>query len=281
MIKDQVGEASGEKEIVDLSPNSKPDDEPVKDEESNGQIVPVFKIEDVEVTGVEEDKEAPKPTMSKVASMKRDLSFGRLQKMFSREAKSETHQQEDAKAAEPSSAEIPSTDRKELKPEEDIESRVTVLKRSLMKMFARESESEGGTEPSAVIEKEVVEDVKEGDGEKGEEASPTKMSSLKKRLSFKAMRSKFSKEKKDSCEDNDDEKKEGDAGQDSNEKEIENEKKENDAKEVGAQEEEEEVAIAETMPALVYVKVNLMFLDVNILPHSLPYSGHLAMIFYM
>ena len=90
--QDQVGEASGEKENVDLSPNSKPDDEPVKDEESNGQIVPVLKIEDVEVTGAEEDKEAPKPTMSKVASMKRDLSFGRLQKMFSREPKSESQQ---------------------------------------------------------------------------------------------------------------------------------------------------------------------------------------------
>ena len=58
MIKDLEEEASGEKENVDLSPNSKPDYEPVKDEESNGQIVPVLKIEDVEVTGVEEDKDA-------------------------------------------------------------------------------------------------------------------------------------------------------------------------------------------------------------------------------
>ena len=43
---------------MDPSPNSKPDDEPVKDEESNSQIVPVLKIVDVEVTGVEEDKDA-------------------------------------------------------------------------------------------------------------------------------------------------------------------------------------------------------------------------------
>jgi len=250
MIKDPAGEKNQE-----TSPNLKSENdlEPVEDDESNGgQVVPVLKVEDVEVTGVAEEEDAEvvaKPPMSKVASMKRDLSFGRLQKMFSREAKSEP---------EPS-PEIPATDGgEELKTGEgkgeDIESRVTGLKRSLMKMFARESESEGAIATSASIEKEEVEDIKECDDEKVEEASPTKMSSLKKRLSFKAMRSKFSKEKKDASEDNNDEKKEADADKESNEKKIENDEKENDTKEGEAN---EEITVAETMPALIGVKVNL------------------------
>jgi len=260
LIKDPAGEASGE--VANPNSNSENNLEPVKGyEESNGQVVPVLKVEDVEViTGVEKDpEEVAKPTMSKVASMKRDLSFGRLQKMFSREAKSETPQQQ--QEGDVKTAEIPATDEEELKTgegkEEDIESRVTGLKRSLMKMFARESESEGATanETSAATEKEVVEDVKEGDDEKSEgEASPKKMSSLKKRLSFKAMRSKFSKEKKDASADNNDEEKEKDADKESNEKKIANEVKENDTKEGEAK---EEITVAETMPALIGVKVNL------------------------
>jgi len=256
-----MGDPAGEKN-QETSPNLKSENdlEPVEDDESNGgQVVPVLKVEDVEVTGVAEEEDAEvvaKPPMSKVASMKRDLSFGRLQKMFSREAKSEHPQQQQE------DAEIPATDEEEkLKTGEgkgeDIESRVTGLKRSLMKMFARESESEGATanETSALAEteKEEVEDVKEGE----EEASPKKMSSLKKRLSFKAMRSKFSKEKKDACEDHNDEKKETDAGKESHEKKMENEKEENDTKEGDTQEKEEEVTIVETTPTLVGVKVNL------------------------
>ena len=270
MIKDPAGEKNQE-----TSPNLKSENdlEPVEDDESNGgQVVPVLKVEDVEVTGavVGEDTEVAKPTMSKVASMKRDLSFGRLQKMFSREAKSEQPQQQQE------DAEIPATDGgEELKTGEgkgeDIESRVTGLKRSLMKMFARESESEGATatETSALAEteKEEVEDVKEGE----EEASPKKMSSLKKRLSFKAMRSKFSKEKKDACEDNNDEKKETDAGKESHEKEMENEKEENDTKEGDTQEKEEEVAIVETTPTLVGVKVKPFL---SFLPTSEPHCKH-------
>merc|ERR1719397_476515 len=225
------------------SPNIKADDnlELKTDAESNGQVVPVLKVEDVEVTGEEEegDKEVPKPTMSKVASMKRDLSFGRLQKMFSREPKSESQQDSSSgKAAELEPSPVPevsATDEKMIKAEEamgeevtseevkseeakgdeeakgeDIESRVTGLKKSLMKMFARESESEGATETLAGTAAASTE--KEGDEEKGDgkEGTPAKMTSLKKRLSFKAMRSKFSKEKKEagSVEDNDEEEKE-------------------------------------------------------------------------
>ena len=242
------------------SPNIKADDnlEPTKDAESNGldgngQVVPVLKVEDVEVNGEEEegDKEVPKPTMSKIASMKRDLSFGRLQKMFSREPKSESQQDSSVNAAElePSPApEVSATDEKLIKAEEamgeevtseevkseeakgeDIESRVTGLKKSLMKMFARESESEGATETLAATATE-----KEGDEEKieGKEATPAKMTSLKKRLSFKAMRSKFSKEKKEagSVEDNNEEEKEMEgkenAKTESNEKEDDEEESE-------------------------------------------------------
>lgn len=191
--------------------------EPVKEDDLNNKIV--LKIEDVEVTGAEEgDEEVPKPpTMSKIASMKRDLSFGRLQKMFSREAKSEPQQDADKVADEPS--ELSSTDEKLVKAEEamgeevkseeaegeDVESRLSSLKKSLMKMFTRESESEGATSPTAA----TTATENEGAEEKGEEeGSPAKVSSLKKRLSFKAMRSKFSKEKKetDTGEDNTEEK---------------------------------------------------------------------------
>jgi len=225
------------------SPDIKADDnlKPTKDVESNGhQVVPVLKVEDVEVTEVEEDKEVPnKPTMSKIASMKRDLSFGRLQKMFSREPKNE--QDSSVKAAEleppPPASEISATDEKLIKAEEamgeevkteeevkseeakeeDIESRVTGLKKSLMKMFARESESEGAAETLAAASTE-----KEGDEKTGEEkeATPAKMTSLKKRLSFKGIRSKFSKEKKEAgaAEDNDEEEKEN-ASTEDNEKE--------------------------------------------------------------
>ena len=116
-IKNLVEEVSGEKEVS--SPKAEDDLEPVKDDASNGQVVPVLKVEDVEVTGVEEgDKEVAKPTMSKIASMKRDLSFGRLQKMFSREAKSEPPQHDAAAkvADEPSpDSELSATDEEQVK----------------------------------------------------------------------------------------------------------------------------------------------------------------------
>jgi len=155
------------------------------------------KVENAEATGVEEG-EGPKP-MSKIASMKRNLSFGRLQKVFSREAKGEP-QKDAGKVAEPSSG--PSeTDEKLKKAEEamgedevkgeNIESRVTGLKSSLMKMFTRDSEWEGATAPKTT-ENEGAEE-REG----VEEGSPGKMSSLKKRLSFKSKRSKLSKEEKE------------------------------------------------------------------------------------
>ena len=193
--------------------------EPVKEDDLKGEVVPALKVEDVEVTGAEEgDEEVPKlPTMSKIASMKRDLSFGRLQKMFSREAKSEPQQDADKVADEPS--ELSGTDEKLTKAEEamgeevkseeakgeDVESRLSSLKKSLMKMFTRESESEGATSPTAGTTATENEGAEE---EGAEERSPAKVSSLKKRLSFKAMRSKFSKEKKetDTGEDNTEEK---------------------------------------------------------------------------
>ena len=204
------------------------DEQPAKD--ANGHAVPVLKVEDVDA-----EEETSKPIMSKVASMKRDLSFGRLQKMFSREAKSES--QQEVKEAEPSTADVPASDGEEMKSEElkgeDIESRVTGLKKSLMKMFARESESgDGSAETSAATpasEKEGEEEIGDKKGE--EEGSPTKISSLKKRLSFKAMRSKFTKEKKeaDAGEDANEETKETDA--DENVGEGANEDKEGEKKE--------------------------------------------------
>jgi len=286
-IKNLVEEVSGEKEVS--SPKAEGDLEPEKDDASNGQVVPVLRVEDVEVTGVEEgDKEVAKPTMSKIASMKRDLSFGRLQKMFSREAKSEPPQQDAAAkvADEPSpDSELSATDEKQVKAEEamgeevkseevkgeDIESRVTGLKRSLMKMFTRESEAEAGATSATSTSPTPAATENEGDEEKKgeEEGSPTKMSSLKKRLSFKAMRSKFSKEKKEANagEDNNEEKKEASAGEENNDEKKEIEKEENVEKESeeGAEKkevkEEEEVAAAETkqeveVPAHADAKVN-------------------------
>jgi len=222
--------------------------EPVKDDDIDGQVVPVLKVEDEEVAGVEEeDKEVPKPMMSKIASMKRDLSFGRLQKMFSREAKSEPQQEAD-KVADPT--ELSATDEKMNRAEdamgekfkneevkgEDIESRVTGLKRSLMKIFTRESESDGAGSPLTATENEGTE-------EKGvEEGSPAKMSSLKKRLSFKAVRSKFSKEKK-----------EMDTGEGNNEEKEEENAKMGDENESGEKKEsgeEGEIATDETKKEL-------------------------------
>jgi len=273
-IKNLVEEVSGEKEVS--SPKAEGDLEPEKDDASNGQVVPVLKVEDVEVTGVEEgDKEVAKPTMSKIASMKRDLSFGRLQKMFSREAKSEPPQQDAAAkvADEPSpDSELSATDEKQVKAEEamgeevkseevkgeDIESRVTGLKRSLMKMFTRESEAEAGATSATSTSPTPAATENEGDEEKKgeEEGSPTKMSSLKKRLSFKAMRSKFSKEKKEASagEENNDEKKE-------TEKEENVEKESEEGAEKKEVEKEEEVAAVYTkqeveVPAHADAKVN-------------------------
>merc|ERR1719500_2365412 len=127
----------------------------MKEDDMNSEVVPDLKVEDVTVTDAEEgDEEVSKlPTMSKIASMKRDLSFGRLQKMFSREAKSEPQQDADKVVDEPS--QLSSTDEKLVKAEEamgeevkseeakgeEIESRVSSLKKSLMKMFTKESES--------------------------------------------------------------------------------------------------------------------------------------------
>jgi len=259
--------------------------EPVKDDDIDGQVVPVLKVEDEEVAGVEEeDKEVPKPMMSKIASMKRDLSFGRLQKMFSREAKSEPQQEAD-KVADPT--ELSATDEKmnraedamgeEFKNEEvkgeDIESRVTGLKRSLMKMFTRESESDGAGSPLTATENEGTE-------EKGvEEGSPAKMSSLKKRLSFKAVRSKFSKEKKemDTGEGNNEEKKEENAKM--------GDENEGDEKTKKESEEEGEIATDETKKELqASPKVNqdqgeaeseptLPTGTVSVLPEELKQSG--------
>merc|ERR1719370_1887985 len=139
-----------------------------------------------------------------------------------------------------------------------------------MKMFTRESEAEVGA-TSATLPTTTAATENEGDEEKkgDEEGSPTKMSSLKKRLSFKAMRSNFSKEKKEANagEDNNEEKKEASAGEENNDEKKEIEKEENVEKESeeGAEKkevkEEEEVAAAETkqeveVPAHADAKVN-------------------------
>jgi len=238
--------------------------EPVKEDDLNGEVVPVLKVEDVEVTGAEEgDEEVPKPpTMSKIASMKRDLSFGRLQKMFSREAKSEPQQDADKVADEPS--ELSGTDEKLTKAEEamgeevkseeakgeDVESRLFSLKKSLMKMFTRESESEGATSPTVATATSptpaTTATENEGAEEKGAEEgslleTPAKVSSLKKRLSFKAMRSKFSKEKKET-----------DTGEDNAEEKTEEHVKMGDENEEGEEKkgEEGEIATDETKKEL-------------------------------
>ena len=235
--------------------------EPVKEDDLNNKIV--LKIEDVEVTGAEEgDEEVPKPpTMSKIASMKRDLSFGRLQKMFSREAKSEPQQDADKVADEPS--ELSGTDEKLTKAEEamgeevkseeakgeDVESRLSSLKKSLMKMFTRESESEGATSPTAATATSptpaTTATENEGAVEEGAEEgslleTPAKVSSLKKRLSFKAMRSKFSKEKKET-----------DTGEDNIEEKTEEHVKMGEENEEGEEKKEErEIATDETKKEL-------------------------------
>jgi len=237
--------------------------EPVKEDDLNGEVVPALKVEDVEATGAEEgDEEVPKPpTMSKIASMKRDLSFGRLQKMFSREAKSEPQQDADKVADEPS--ELSATDEKLVKAEEamveeveseeakgeEIESRVSSLKKSLIKMFTRESESEGTTSPTATTATSpttaTTPTENEGAEEKGAEEgslleTPSKVSSLKKRLSFKAMRSKFSKEKKET-----------DTGEDNTEEKTEEHVKMGEENEEGEEKKEErEIATDETKKEL-------------------------------
>jgi len=158
---------------------------------------------------------------SRVASLKRNLSFSKMKKMFSRgeaaSAEVETKEgenkvkvevvdaKEEVKEEEVDNKEMAVSEEKTAVAEGD--SKVTEWKNSLFKMFSRESADNEDTTASS--KKEGTEEEQEvegaGDGLKTEEGSEqekkaeggeSKMTNLKKRLSFKAIKSRFSKEKK-------------------------------------------------------------------------------------
>jgi len=159
---------------------------------------------------------------SRVASLKRNLSFSKMKKMFSRgeaaSAEVETKEGEDKVKVEVVDAKEEvkeeEVDNKEMAVSEEKtavaegDSKVTEWKNSLFKMFSRESADNEDTTASS--KKEGTEEEQEvegaGDGLKTEEGSEqekkaeggeSKMTNLKKRLSFKAIKSRFSKEKKE------------------------------------------------------------------------------------
>jgi len=161
---------------------------------------------------------------SRVASLKRNLSFSKMKKMFSRGEASgvdvETKEGADEAKVEVTSDEV--GDAKDEAKEEEVDnketavpeekpaaaegdSKVTEWKNSLFKMFSRESADNevfavASTKEEGTEEQEVE---GAGDGLKTEESleekieGESKMTNLKKRLSFKAIKSRFSKEKKE------------------------------------------------------------------------------------
>jgi len=158
---------------------------------------------------------------SRVASLKRNLSFSKLKKMFTKgegggtdveskegvddekEGEAVLDEVRDAKdeAKEEEVAEVP-----EDRPVAEGEWKVTALKNSLYKMFSRESADTEADAAAASKKEEGIEDGKvEGAaaGLKPEESLEektevvSKVTNLKKRLSFKALKSRFSKEKKE------------------------------------------------------------------------------------
>jgi len=161
---------------------------------------------------------------SRVASLKRNLSFSKMKKMFSRGEASgvdaETKEGVDEAKVEVTPDEV--GDAKDKAKEEEVvnkevampeekhavaegDSKVTEWKNSLFKMFSRESADNevfavASTKEEGTEEQEVE---GAGDGLKTEESleekieGESKMTNLKKRLSFKAIKSRFSKEKKE------------------------------------------------------------------------------------
>jgi len=165
---------------------------------------------------------------SRVASLKRNLSFSKMKKMFSRGEASgvdvETKEGADEAKVEVTSDEV--GDAKDEAKEEEVDnketavpeekpaaaegdSKVTEWKNSLFKMFSRESAVNEVTAAVVSTEKEGAEEQEvegTGHGLKPEESlegkieGESKMTNLKKRLSFKAIKSRFSKEKKEEDE---------------------------------------------------------------------------------
>jgi len=160
---------------------------------------------------------------SRVASLKRNLSFSKMKKMFSRGesggADVETKEGADEAKVEVTSDEVgdakdeakdEEADKEVTVPEEkpavaEGDSKVTEWKNSLFKMFSRESADNEVAAAAATKEEGTEEQEVEGagDGLKTEESleekieGESKMTNLKKRLSFKAIKSRFSKEKKE------------------------------------------------------------------------------------
>jgi len=161
---------------------------------------------------------------SRVASLKRNLSFSKMKKIFSRGeagvADTETKECADEAKVEATSDEVgdakdqakdEEADKETPVPEEkpavaEGDSKVTEWKNSLFKMFSRESAVNEVTAAVASTKEEGSEEQEvegAGDGLKTEESleekaeGESKMTNLKKRLSFKAIKSRFSKEKKE------------------------------------------------------------------------------------
>jgi len=207
----------------------------------DGDVLKVSNAEvEVKVDGLETKEEAGylKPELldvkeSRVASLKRNLSFSKMKKMFSRGeaagAEVETKEGVDDVKVEVTSDEVEDAkdeakeeevDNKEMAVPEDEtavaegDSKVTEWKNSLFKMFSRESaDNEAAT--ASTKEEGAIEEVEgAGDGLKTEEGleekkaegsleqgkaegGESKITNLKKRLSFKAIKSRFTKEKKE------------------------------------------------------------------------------------
>jgi len=159
---------------------------------------------------------------SRVASLKRNLSFSKLKKMFAKGegggTEVETKEGADDVKGEAASDEVGDAKDEAKEEEEDKEVavpeeksaaegewKVTALKNSLFKMFSRETaDNEVGAAASKKEEGIVDGEVEgAGDGLKTEESLEekaevvSKVTNLKKRLSFKAIKNRFSKEKKE------------------------------------------------------------------------------------
>ena len=152
---------------------------------------------------------------SKVASLRRNLSFNKLKKIFSKGdgegANIETKEGVDEAKGEVAPVEVGDAPAKEEAEKETAipeksnaegDTKATILKNSLIKMFSRES---GDNETTSTNKEGIEEQCPEsaGDGLKREESLEEKVdevsrvTNLKKRLSFKAIKSRFTKEKKE------------------------------------------------------------------------------------
>jgi len=157
---------------------------------------------------------------SRVASLKRNLSFSKLKKMFTKgegggtdvETKEDVDDEKEGEAAldevgdAKDEAKVEEVAEVPEEPAAEGEWKVTALKNSLFKMFSRES---ADTEVGAAAASKKEEGIEDGEvegagaGLKPEESLEektevvSKVTNLKKRLSFKALKSRFSKEKKE------------------------------------------------------------------------------------